>query len=71
MGRWEQAIDNLLSCLYGPLHLRLLLQPALALFLAFVLRQNVVYRSPIGRHLANFETRRILIKTPETPLGPE
>jgi hypothetical protein len=31
-GTWERVVDNLVSRLTGPMHLRLLLQPAMALF---------------------------------------
>jgi hypothetical protein len=35
MEKWELVLENLLSCLYGPLCLRLCLQPAMALLFLF------------------------------------
>jgi hypothetical protein len=35
MEKWEPVLENLLSCLYGPLCLRLCLQPAMALLFLF------------------------------------
>jgi hypothetical protein len=38
MEKWELVLEGLLSCLYGPLCLRLCLQPAMALL--FLLRDG-------------------------------